>query len=85
MTPETKWQEIVDFLTGSSSSLDNALAVFGAEDLQDHDPFLVTLDEQIFLCDTCGWWCLSEEQNCMVDLICNDCWDEALESLNKEE
>tara|TARA_B110000977_G_scaffold199824_1_gene288369 strand:- start:3162 stop:3410 length:249 start_codon:yes stop_codon:yes gene_type:complete len=79
MTPETKWQEIIDFLTGSSGSLDNALAVFGAEDLQDHDPFLVTLGEQIFLCDTCGWQCPLEEQNMSDELHCNDCCDHALD------
>ena len=85
MTPENKWQEIIDYLTGSTNTLVSALRIFEAEDLEDHDPFLVTLDEQIFSCDTCGWWCLAEEQNCMVDLSCNDCWDEALESLNEEE
>ena len=79
MTPETKWQEIIDFLTGSSNSLDNALNLFEAEDLRDHDSFLVMLDEQIFLCDSCGWWSLPEEQSMSDELHCNDCCDYALD------
>jgi hypothetical protein len=76
---ECVWQEIINYLTGSSSSLDNALYMFEAEELDSHDPFLVMLDEQIFLCDTCGWWCLAEEQNMSDELQCNDCCDHALD------
>lgn len=32
------------------------------------------LDSEIFLCDTCGWWCPIEEIN--EDNICTDCANE---------
>ena len=35
---------------------------------------LQLLDEEIFLCDQCGWWCPIEEIT--EDNICQDCKDE---------
>lgn len=55
--------ELIDDLTGSCMSLAEALATFDlTEDdlaLSDHQ----AIDEQIFCCDDCGWWCGVEEMN----------------------
>lgn len=64
-------QEIIDFLRGSTNSIDYTLAVFDAEHLQDDMDFLRELDSQIFYCDTCGWWCDLDEL--AKDSECQDC------------
>lgn len=50
--------EIVAQLTGSAQTLQAALR--DGED--EYDPVLVeAIDDAIFNCTTCGWWCENEE------------------------
>jgi len=72
----SNWQEIIDYLAGSCNSLNSALDMFDAEHLDMHDPFLKMLDDEIFLCNTCDWWCPIEEANMNSELTCNDCCDQ---------
>lgn len=73
------WLEIIHFLTGSCNSLDEALQIFEKEELADHQPFLQYLDDEIFLCDSCSWWCPLDEQNRHDELVCCDCHDETID------
>lgn len=76
--PETtaRWDRIIDHLRGSCGSLIGALRSHDAEDLEDHQEFLRYLDDEIFLCETCGWWCeMSEmaEDEEGTEPTCSDC------------
>lgn len=63
------WNNIIYALNGTCDSLECALIHHSAEQLRDHEPFLHYLDNEIFLCDSCGWWCALSE---MAD---NDNWE----------
>ena len=64
-------QEIVSQLTGSCQDVQSAL--HDGED--EYDPVLVeVLDDNIFNCAVCGWWCENEEMSDDEDgPKCNDC------------
>lgn len=63
-------QELIDSLQGTCQSIVDFLPE-GMDDndltSEDHDE----IDNQIFLCNQCGWWCESCEQN--DNGSCNDC------------
>lgn len=74
-------EELVDALRGSTDTLDMAIKeLFGDQygedqmDDSDHD----YIDNEIFLCTDCGWWCeiSDESQECLEgERICHDCQD----------
>lgn len=68
-------QELIDSLQGTCNSIDDHLPDgMDWSDLtsQDH----TNIDLQIFLCETCGWWCeISEAADC-DEQICQDCKEE---------
>lgn len=67
------WNKIIYDLNGSCDSLEHQLINHDAEQLLDYMPFLNYLDNVIFLCDGCGWWCELSE---MADSgVCNSCDD----------
>lgn len=72
-----RWNEIIYFLQGTCDSLDRALHIHDSEDLIDHMPFLEYLDQHIFLCDDCGWWCEISEQS--DEGRCYDCCSDEYE------
>lgn len=46
-----RWGDVVEDLRGTPG-------LYGIpEDLQDNKAFLEYLDQEIFICETCGWWC----------------------------
>lgn len=61
----SKIQEKINELLGTCKTLN--IEDFSIEELS-------LLDEQIFLCDTCGWWCEVEEQS--ENNNCSDCEEE---------
>lgn len=63
------WEKIIYELNGTCDSMEHVLEHCEALDLQDHMPFLNYLDNQIFLCESCGWWHPISE---MAD---NDNWE----------
>lgn len=69
-----KIQRVIDSLRGSTDSIE---ATCEEEDLNYDDelrqPEFNMIDEQIFLCETCGWWCETSEMSQDVDSVCNDC------------
>ena len=75
-------QEIIDALQGTCDTLSGAVQeVTGNDDLDDmslsteqHE----AIDNQIFLCDECNWWCEISEANENPQGggdICDDCSD----------
>lgn len=67
-------QKLVEDLQGTCNNLSDALPEGMEEDdltEDDHD----YIDNEIFLCDECGWWCESSEANENEDCagLCADC------------
>lgn len=67
--------ELAEFLTGTPQSLEMAcVAVFGNK-----SPYLTIadcdeLDQQIFECEKCGWWCGLDELGPQEDEnVCDQC------------
>jgi hypothetical protein len=56
------WNTVVDYLRGTCLSLDDAVTALAAQELADHMPFLNHLDQEIFCCNQCGWWCDQDEE-----------------------
>lgn len=76
--PDFDIQDLIDSLQGTADSLGGALENLypgmELEDLNDKDHF--EIDNTIFLCDECGWWCeISEnaETDDSDEMICQDC------------
>lgn len=70
-----KRQEAIDDLSGTCGSLENVLAELDREDLLDTQDFLQMLDEQIFCCSVCSWWCEQSEavETDSGEDACRDC------------
>ena len=69
------WNKIAADLEGSTRHLDDVLADHKAESLEDDMRFLSWLDDQMFSCANCGWWCPIDEVNEWngTDWVCDDC------------
>ncbi len=68
---ETEFDNIVESYRGSCATL----TCEDREFLETND-LCDRLDDEIFSCETCGWWCekSEESENCGM---CNQCDDEA--------
>ena len=73
-TPD-KIQELIDYLQGTCNSLDDGVQTIFGEDFssfnlssENHEQ----IDNEIFLCETCGWWCEMSESG-DEDGNCTDC------------
>lgn len=69
---------LISYLQGTCGTLDNACEQFGFtwDDLTSED--FDKIDNEIFLCPICGWWCENCERtsnNISLDSedICEDC------------
>lgn len=69
-----KIEGLIEHLRGTCKSLDE-----GCEQLFDHDSTELTLDEcgeldeAIFCCETCGWWCERSEESEGEPGHCDEC------------
>lgn len=70
------WEKVVYQLNGSCDSLEQVLENNEVPELFDNDAFLEYLDNEIFRCTCCSWWCpvseTSENDN-DGDWVCRDC------------
>lgn len=71
MTP-AELQEFIEETRGTASSPD--LTQFTADELAE-------IDQQIFECDQCGWWCGTDEEyagdlDLGTDRLCDECGSE---------
>ena len=71
------WSTIAEALRGTCDPLSTVLEQHDQEALEDYAPFLEWLDNEIFRCEDCGWWCPideeSSEQADREELVCSDC------------
>lgn len=71
---------VAEYLVGTAKSLEEGIAACDLpEDLIDNSAFLGAIDDAIFMCERCGWWCEQYEANENPnggDDICDDCKDE---------
>jgi hypothetical protein len=75
ITPE-QLQELIDYLQGTCQNIATALEDIGftEDDLAIAD--FMEIDQQIFLCVVCGWWCeASESDGESEEPTCQDCYD----------
>ena len=80
-----RWNQLIYDLQGTCNNLDSFLERNNAEDLIDYLPFLEYLDNHIFLCDGCGWWCETSEMAVTETVcICDNCYDEAVNCEDNE-
>jgi len=70
---EVKFNEIIESLQGTCFGMREEDREFiEANDLNDR------LDEQIFNCETCGWWAEASEQSEDEDFqTCQECYEDA--------
>jgi hypothetical protein len=69
------WSDIVYYLEGSCNTLHEALEAFNMTELENDDTFLSFLDDQIFYCIQCGWWCPKDEENIVAgEQMCDCCY-----------
>lgn len=69
-----RWNQLIYDLQGTCEGLYSFLER-NAEDLIDYMPFLEYLDQHIFLCESCGWWCELSEMAVTEEICtCDDCY-----------
>lgn len=66
----TETEELIEYLKGTCNSLDVGCAVC-LLDIDDID--YEKLDEEIFCCEECSWWCTVDESSHSEANICIDC------------
>lgn len=64
-------EEVAAALLGTCRTLEE----FASEDEINDLQFCRELDDLVFCCDECGWWCGTEEAN-DLGFVCDDCWTE---------
>ncbi len=72
-------QEIVDELQGTAKSIEDCLTPEELNEFGAELPTVLTdaIDEQIFECSVCGWWCeLGEAVEKDDGDCCEDCSDD---------
>lgn len=67
------WEKIVYQLNGSCDSIGQVLENNEVPELEDHLPFLNYVDNEIFRCNCCNWWCPISEMSEAGDWECRDC------------
>lgn len=74
MATERRINEIVEHLQGTCLSLNSALT----ESEQNDNELLLAIEQEIFLCAQCGWWCEVGEAKAGdgEEDICEDCYEE---------
>ena len=74
---ENLWNQIIYDLNGSCDSLAQVLERHDSIELEDNLAFLTHLDSEIFLCDSCGWWCeISEAVDVEHGIVCDQCYED---------
>lgn len=75
----TEFQAIVDELQGTCGSLDEVAEYYGL-DAMTTEGLTEYVDERIFCCTVCGWWCPQDEEASedagLDEWTCRDCVDD---------
>lgn len=66
-------REVAEELQGTPRSIPE----FATAEEADDEVFLGELDQHVFECTVCGWWCeVSEMSEKHEDFVCTDCEDD---------
>lgn len=69
--------QVIADLKGTCQTLGEALAPFGIDELDLTVADLQYIEEEIFLCSRCGWWCEQFEAHELDgETVCDDCYVE---------
>ncbi len=71
-----KIDELVDHLQGTTDTLGCGCETIGVDEDDLSSENLEQIDNAIFNCSACGWWCDISENVGEDDMICADCEDE---------
>lgn len=74
-SPTDHVDTIAHALQGTCKSLGECLAEHDLEHLEEDMAFLQGLDQEVFCCDQCSWWCEMSEMSEDREGICTDCED----------
>jgi hypothetical protein len=79
MSTDDKWrseaaQSVAEWLNGRAlGGIDDALEALGLPaEFENDSEFCAALDQHIFVCDGCGWWCGRDEES-SEDGYCDGC------------
>lgn len=79
--------ELINALQGSCSSINEQLQMrwdVDVEELDNEMEVLLAIDEEIFCCSTCNWWCPMSEETATPqgesEFGCSDCFPEEEEN-----
>lgn len=66
--------EIIQDLLGTCQVMDNVASSHGIAELTFED--IRYIESEIFLCESCGWWCdVCEHHGETGESLCDDCFD----------
>lgn len=72
-----KAEQVAQELQGTCNSLSTVLRnLFGADEaekIESDKDFCFHLDNEVFLCDECGWWCELCESSIVDSTKCDEC------------
>ncbi len=73
--PETA-ETIAEDLRGTGQSLPEVCEKHGMEGAEDDTDFCQQIDQLVFCCEQCDWWCEISEMadHPDNDLVCDDCY-----------
>lgn len=72
-SPTDHVDEVAHALQGTCKSLAEVLEEHGLGHLEDDRAFLEGLDNEVFCCDECSWWCELSEMSERHEGVCTDC------------
>jgi C4-type Zn-finger protein len=72
---DTHMADLADHAAEQLQGTCQSLASLNLEDAEDNQTFCNRLDELVFCCEQCGWWCEQSEMANRKDeeWICTDC------------
>lgn len=74
ITPRDKAVIIAEKLQGTPQSLANVLFHEGMSlGLENNVDFCAEIDQLVFECSECGWWCERSEESEHEEGVCTDC------------
>lgn len=81
ISPREAAERFADHVAGtaSMSNIEDILEQLELPPYADNSEFLQELDDKVFECDGCGWWCRTEEANDAPNgcgYLCDDCNEE---------
>lgn len=70
------FQQRVDYVAEHLQGSCDTLEKHTTQEERDNPAFMAALNDIVFLCDSCSWWCeVSEQSDRDDDMICNECND----------